>query len=58
MEDYYRCPNDPIKIRYFDFNEDIEGIFTQKDLEKSPTKTLPSYVSPSILDPKNVLDDS
>jgi hypothetical protein len=36
LEDHYRCPNDPIKIRYFDFNEEIENIFTNKDLEKDP----------------------
>lgn len=57
MEDHYRDPQDPIKIRYFDFNQDVENIFTQKDLEKDPTKTLSSYKAPSILDPKNVLND-
>ena len=55
MEDYYRDPNDPIKIRYFDFNEDIERIFTLKDLEKNPGTTLDKFKAPSILDPKNVL---
>ena len=28
-----------------------------KDLEKDPQKTLSSYKAPSILDPKNVLND-
>jgi len=55
LEDYYRDPKDPIKIRYFDFNEDIEKIFTEKDLEKDPVKTLSAYKAPSILDPKCVL---
>ena len=55
MEDYYRDPIDPIKIRYFDFNEDIERIFTLKDLEKNPGTTLDKFKAPSILDPKNVL---
>jgi hypothetical protein len=55
LEDYYRDPNDPIKIRYFDFNEDIERIFTLKDLEKNPGTTLDKFKAPSILDPKNVL---
>lgn len=36
LENYYRDPADPIKIRYFDFNQDIENIFTLKDLEKNP----------------------
>ena len=57
LEDYYRDPNDPIKIRYFDFNEDIEKIFTKKDLEKNPGTTLDKFKAPSILDPKNVLSN-
>ena len=36
LEDYYRDPIDPNKIRYFDFNEKIEQIFTDKNLEKAP----------------------
>ena len=55
MEDYYRDPSDPLKIRYFDFNEDIERIFTLKDLEKNPGTTLDKFKAPSILDPKDVL---
>jgi hypothetical protein len=58
LEDYYRDPQDPIKIRYFDFNQDVENIFTLKDLEKDPTKTLSSYKAPSILDPKDVLNEA
>lgn len=58
MEDRYRCPKDSAKIRYFEFNEDIESIFTQKDLEKNPTKTVSEYVAPSIFDPKNLLEES
>jgi hypothetical protein len=42
-----------LKIRYFEFNEDIEKIFTEKDLEKCPTKSLNSFKAPSILDPKS-----
>jgi hypothetical protein len=29
-----------LKVRYFDFNEEVEKIFTQKDLEKAPQKAL------------------
>ena len=58
LEDFYRDPTDPTQIRYFDFNQDIENIFTMKDLEKDPKKTLSSYKAPSILDPKNVLNDA
>ena len=42
-------------MRYFDFNEEIEKIFTLKNLEKDPTLTLSKYSAPSILDPKNKL---
>jgi len=52
LEDYFRCNIDSNKIRYFDFNERIEAIFTQKTLEKEPTQTLSNYSAPSILDAK------
>jgi hypothetical protein len=55
LEDFFRDKEDPNKVRYFDFNEEIERIFTAKDLEKNPTKTLASYSAPSILDPKDLL---
>jgi hypothetical protein len=40
-----------------DFNEDIEKIFTEKDLEKDPVKKLTEFRAPSILDPKDVLNN-
>jgi hypothetical protein len=43
---------------YVDFNNEIDNIFTEKDLEKNPTKTLSSFNAPSILDPKNCLSDA
>ena len=55
LEDYYRDETDPIKIRYFDFNQDIENIFTLKDLEKNPQTTLSAFKAPSILDPNSCL---
>jgi len=58
LENHFRCQSEPLKIRYFDFNEEIENIFTAKDLEKDPTKTLSGYKAPSILDPKNVLSEA
>ena len=57
LEDHFRCASDPTKVNYVAFNEEIEGIFTQKDLEKNPIKTLESFKAPSILDPKNALTD-
>jgi hypothetical protein len=59
LEGYYHVKNDanaPL-VNYVDFTEEIGNIFTEKDLEKNPTKTLSSFKAPSILDPKNVLND-
>lgn len=55
LEDFYRDPENSHKVRWFDFNEEIEKIFTEKDLEKFPTKSLVEFKVPSILDPRNVL---
>jgi hypothetical protein len=52
LEDHFRDQAEPTKIRYFDFNEEIERIFTNKMLEKDPTQTLSNYSAPSILDAK------
>ena len=40
------------------FNEEIERIFTEKDLEKDPIKKLTEFKAPSILDPKDVLNEA
>lgn len=53
LEDHFRDETLSHKVKYFEFNEMIEGIFTQKDLEKDPTKSLAGFKAPSILDPKN-----
>ena len=55
LEDFYRCPVNSHKIRWFEFNDEIEKIFTEKDLEKCPTKSLSEFSVPSILDPRNQL---
>jgi hypothetical protein len=55
LEDYFRDPSFPQKIKYYEFNEQIEEIFTAKDLEKCPTKSLSNFKAPSILDPKSQL---
>lgn len=51
----YADPENSFKVRWADFNEEIEKIFTEKDLEKFPTKSLSDFKVPSILDPKNLL---
>jgi len=45
----------PTKIRYFEFNEEIEKIFTEKDLEKNPTKTIPAFTAQPSLDSQSNL---
>jgi uncharacterized Fe-S cluster-containing MiaB family protein len=60
LEKFYKVVNDanaPL-VNYIDFCEEIGNIFTEKDLEKNPTKSLKSFTSPSILDPKNVLSEA
>jgi hypothetical protein len=39
------------------FNEELDKIFTEKDLEKDPLRKLEEFKAPSILDPKNILND-
>jgi hypothetical protein len=59
LEKFYQVKNEanaPL-VNYIDFCEEIANIFTEKDLEKNPTKSLKSFVAPSILDPKNLLTD-
>lgn len=58
LEKHYNVPNEanaPL-VNYVDFCEEIAKIFTEKDLEKNPTKTLKGFSAPSILDPKDVLN--
>ena len=57
MEETYQLPNDTTKINYIQFNTEIELIFTEKGLERDPTKKLTAFNAPSILDPKHVLQD-
>lgn len=44
-------------VDYVTFAEDMAKIFTEKDLEKQPLKRLSAFNAPSILDPKDVLND-
>jgi len=60
LEKHYAVSNEanaPL-VDYVSFCEEIGNIFTEKDLEKNPTKSLKAFEAPSILDPKNVLDDA
>lgn len=55
LESFFQLPNDSTKVNYVQFNEDVERIFTEKDLEKDPLKRPNEFKAPSILDPKDVL---
>ena len=48
---------DPKLINYVDFCKINDMIFTDVNLEKEPTKRLTNFTAPSILDPKDVLND-
>lgn len=55
LEVAFQQPGDPLKVNYVYFNEEIEKIFTEKDLEYYPLKKLKEFRPPSILDPRNIL---
>ena len=57
LEKKFEMPHDPLKVNYVAFNEDVERIFTEKGLEKDPLKKIEGFNAPSILDPKDVLDN-
>jgi len=57
LEDHFALPTDKGLVNYVTFCEDTEMIFTDKTLEKDPQKTLNAFKAPSILDPKDVLND-
>ena len=57
LEKYFALPNDAGLINYVNFCDELDYIFTDKTIEKNPM-TLPSgFNAPSILDPKDVLND-
>jgi hypothetical protein len=51
-------PLDKNLINYVAFNDHIERIFVEKNLEKEPTKQFTQFHAPSILDPQDVLNDA
>lgn len=59
LESTFAAPNSsnaPL-VNYITFCDQIASIFTSKDLEKNPTKVVDTFKAPSILDPKNQLND-
>jgi hypothetical protein len=57
LEKYFAVSADPTKVDYVKFNEGVEKIFTERDLEKDPIKKPQEFKAPSILDPKDVLNE-
>ena len=51
-------PNDRGLINYVSLCDELEAIFTNKSLEKNPTGRPDTFNAPSILDPKDVLNDA
>jgi Ca2+-binding EF-hand superfamily protein len=54
----YTSEHDPNLVDYVTFNEEMEGIFTKKGLEKAPTAKVDDFKPPSIIDPDDVLTDA
>ena len=58
LEKYFALPTDTGLINYVNMNEELDAIFTNKALEKNPTSRPHAFNAPSILDPKDVLNDA
>ena len=56
LESHYACA-DPKLINYVAFCKFNDMIFTDSTLEKDPLKRMDNFKAPSILDPKDVLND-
>ena len=57
LENYFACSPNSDMVNYVNFTDEIDRIFTEKDLEKFPTKRINEFKAPSILDPKDVLNN-
>lgn len=57
LENHYACGAKNDMVDYVNFSDEISRIFTENDLEKCPTKRLTDFKAPSILDPKDVLNE-
>lgn len=57
LETRFAMPHDKNLINYTTFCKENDAIFTDASLEKDPTKRMDKFQAPSILDPKDVLND-
>ena len=58
LEKHFANPQDPKLVNYVDFVKETNLIFTDPNLEKDPTKVIGKWTAPSILDPKDVLNEA
>lgn len=56
--DNFSVPTDTNLINYKEFDDTIERVFEEKNLEKAPTRKWEEFKAPSILDPQDVLNDT
>lgn len=56
--DSFSMPTDTNLINYKEFDNTIERVFEEKNLEKAPTRKWEEFKAPSILDPQDVLNDT
>lgn len=57
LEHKYACADRTHLVNYANFVNDIDAIFTAKDLERNPTKTVNKFYTPNIYDFCCVLTD-
>ncbi|CAD8108204.1 unnamed protein product [Paramecium sonneborni] len=55
LETMYVVPEDPIRVNYAKFIEDVEIVFTKSGLDKDPLMKPPVHVIPTFLDPRDAL---
>lgn len=58
LEAYYALPNDKNLINYKALCNEIDTIFTAVEMEKDPIVKPKTFLPPSILDPKDYLNDT
>jgi Ca2+-binding EF-hand superfamily protein len=56
LENAFALSNDAGLINYVTFCDELDAIFTDKTLEKNPTRRPAAFNAPSILDPKDIID--
>lgn len=55
LESMYVLSDDPTRVNYAKFIEDVEIVFTKSGLDKDPLLKPPVHVIPTFLDPRDAL---